>query len=66
MNTLNEIERAVQGLSPKQLAQFRAWFAEFDWAAWDRELEDDVSAGRLDSLAEEALANFRAGRTSPL
>jgi hypothetical protein len=66
MNTLNEIERAVQGLSPKQLAQFRAWFAEFDWAAWDRKLEDDVSAGRLDSLAEEALANFRAGRTSPL
>ncbi|HEY7767925.1 hypothetical protein [Longimicrobium sp.] len=66
MNTLNEIERAVQGLSPKQLAQFRAWFAEFDWAAWDRELEDDVSAGRLDSLADEAVANFRAGRTSPL
>jgi hypothetical protein len=66
MNTLNEIERAVQELSPKQLAQFRAWFAEFDWAAWDRELEDDVSAGRLDSLTEEALANFRAGRTSPL
>jgi hypothetical protein len=66
MNTLNEIERAVQGLSPKQLAQFRAWFAEFDWAAWDRQLEDDVAAGRLDALADEALANFRAGRTSPL
>jgi hypothetical protein len=66
MNTLNEIERAVQGLSPEQLAQFRAWFAEFDWAAWDRELEDDVAAGRLDALADEALANFRAGRTRPL
>jgi hypothetical protein len=66
MNTLIEIERAIQGLSPEQLAQFRAWFAEFDWVAWDRELEDDIAAGRLDTLADEALANFRAGRTSPL
>ncbi|HZG44427.1 MAG TPA: hypothetical protein VEY93_15860 [Longimicrobium sp.] len=66
MNTLIEIERAIQGLSPEQLAQFRAWFAEFDWVAWDRELEDDIAAGRLDTLADEALANLRAGRTSPL
>ncbi|HEX8319097.1 hypothetical protein [Longimicrobium sp.] len=66
MKTLHEIERAVQELKPKQLAQFRAWFAEFDAGAWDRQLEVDVAAGRLDALTDEALASFRAGRTGPV
>ena len=35
---------------------------EADWEAWDKQLEEDVKAGRLDHLAERALANFRAGR----
>jgi hypothetical protein len=66
MDTLNEIERAVQSLSPARFAQFRAWSVAFESTTWDRALENDVAADRLDSLADEALANFRAGRTSPL
>ncbi len=66
MDTLSEIERAVRSLSPAQLTQFRAWFLEFDSTAWDRAFEDDVAAGRLAALADEALADLRAGRTSPL
>jgi predicted transcriptional regulator len=59
---VNEIEEAVQRLSPAELEVFRAWFAEFDAIAWDRQMEDDVAAGRLDALAEEALDDLRAGR----
>lgn len=66
MSTVKEIERAVADLSHDDLSQFRAWFAEFDARAWDRQFEEDVAAGRLDALAEEALADFRAGRTRPL
>ena len=33
---------------------------------WDREIERDVAAGRLDHLAAEALADLRAGRARPL
>lgn len=66
MSTIQEIERAVSELTPQELAEFRQWFREFDAAEWDRQFEDDVGAGRLDALADEALADFRAGRTRPL
>ena len=62
MGTVSEIEEAVLRLSPAELDAFRTWFAAFDADAWDRQLQEDVSAGRLDGLAEEALADFRAGR----
>ena len=64
--TLHEIENAVAGLPPEELTRFRAWFIEFDAEAWDRQFEEDVRAGRLDALAEEALDDHRAGRTTEL
>ncbi len=66
MSTIQEIEQAVRRLSPEDLAAFRAWFAEYDAAAWDRQLEQDVAAGRLDALAEEALRDLREGRCTDL
>ena len=62
MSTVEEVEDAVRRLSPKELAVFRAWFAELDAAAWDRQIEEDVAAGRLDALADEALNDLREGR----
>lgn len=66
MSRVEKIERDVQSLSTEELAQFRAWFAEFDWEAWDRQLDRDVEAGKLDSLADEALRDHDSGRTKPL
>lgn len=66
MGKVEKIEHEVRALSPEELAQFRAWFLEFDRAAWDRQLEADVQAGRLDTLAEKALRDHAAGKTTPL
>jgi hypothetical protein len=66
MSTVQEIKEAVIQLSPEDLAAFRAWFAEFDASLWDRQLEEDVAAGRLDRLAEEALQDLREGRCTDL
>ena len=55
MGTVKEIEEAVRQLPSEDLAAFRAWFAEFDAGVWDRQLEEDVAAGRLDALAGEAI-----------
>ena len=66
MGKVEKIEQEVQALSPDELAQFRAWFSEYDWAAWDRQLERDVQTGRLDDLAEKALRDHAAGKTKPL
>ena len=66
MSKVERIEHEVQGLSPEELAEFRDWFLEFVWKVWDRQLEVDVRAGKLDSLADEALREHAAGKTKPL
>jgi hypothetical protein len=62
MRDLLEIERAVSQLSEEDLAAFRIWFAEFDAEIWDRQFEEDVAAGRLDGLAQQALQHLQEGR----
>ena len=64
--SVHEIEAAVRGLSADELAAFTRWFEEFVAAAWDQRFQTDVADGRLDRLGDEALAEFRSGRTNPL
>ncbi len=66
MTTVKEIEAAVEHLPPKDLSQFRNWFEAFESAAWDRQFEADARKGRLDLLANEAQAEYKAGKTSSL
>jgi hypothetical protein len=66
MHSVQDLEQVIRQLSPEDLAAFRAWFIEFDAALWDSKLEKDVTAGRLDKLAEEALLDLREGRCSDL
>ena len=66
MSTLQSAEKAVELLSPAELAQFRQWFAEFDGDAWDAQIERDATAGKLDALADEALAEYRAGKATQI
>ena len=64
--SVDELENAVAALPPDKLAKFRAWFEEFAADAWDRQIEADINAGKLDKLADEALADLKAGRTREL
>jgi hypothetical protein len=66
MTTIEEIERAVERLEGADFARFRDWFARLEADRFDRAIEADIKAGRLDKLADEALAHARAGRTKPL
>ena len=66
MSTVHEIEQAIRVLEPKDLASLRDWFSTFDAEAWDRQMEQDIAAGRLDQFAEEALRDLREGRCTDL
>jgi hypothetical protein len=66
MRKVEKLEQDVQALSPDELAEFRVWFLEHDWAVWDRQLERDIQNGRLDALAEKALRDHAAGKTTRL
>jgi hypothetical protein len=66
MLTAEVVERAVIQLSPQELDKFRQWFAEFEADSWDAQIEADAAAGKLDALAEEALAEYRNGQAREL
>ena len=66
MPDVKTLEQAVQALPPSALAEFRRWFTEFDSAAWDRQLESDASAGRLDALLAEAEEDYKGQPRRPL
>jgi hypothetical protein len=65
MSKLEKLEQGIETLSDEELSEFRRWYAEFDAAVWDRELDADVRAGALDRLADEAIADHEAGRSRP-
>ncbi|MDF3061538.1 MAG: hypothetical protein K0S06_1647 [Microvirga sp.] len=64
--TVQDIENAVAQLPPEELAAFRAWFEAFDAARFDERIARDAASGRLDQLADEALADHRRGRSREL
>jgi hypothetical protein len=66
MSKVKELEVQIQELTPAELAAFRKWFTKFDAESWDREFEADVRAGKLDALADRALGDHRAGRSTKL
>jgi hypothetical protein len=66
MSTVDQIEAAILQLSPEDFRQLSEWLAELSLKRWDEQLERDVAAGKLDALAEEAIADFKAGRCQPL
>ncbi len=57
---IEKIESEVMQLSAEEAA-FHAWFTEYDFNAWDRQIEADAKAGKLDHLADEAMREYEAG-----
>ena len=66
MGKIEDIEKAISELAPDELARFRIWFEEFEAARFDEQIERDAKAGKLDRLAEQAIADYRAGRAREL
>jgi hypothetical protein len=64
--SLTELESAVAQLPAADLAAFAQWFQEYMADAWDRQIEADILAGKLDKVAAQANADFDAGRCTPL
>ena len=66
MSKVESIEHLIQELSAEELARLREWFAQYDAEVWDRQMEADARAGKLDALAERALRDHNAGRSTKL
>lgn len=66
MTRVQEIEIAIESLSPDEYARLRQWFTERDWEQWDRQIAADSEAGKLDFLIQEALAEKKQGHLKDL
>ncbi len=61
------IKEAIAELPPNQKTHLAAWIVQQDLIEWDRQIEEDFSAGgRGMALLEEAEADAREGRVRPL
>ena len=63
---VQEIESAITQLPRAQVAELATWFEQFHAFLWDGQLEEDVRAGRLDSLLDEAARDLDSGRCESL
>jgi hypothetical protein len=66
MLTVHDIKKAILQLKPEDLARVRKWFEEFDSREWDTQFEADAKSDKLDKLANQAIEEFRAGKTKEL
>ena len=66
MSTVAEIEAAISNLPPEGFAQVRDWLLERDNLLWDKQIEEDAAAGRLDYVIAEIESDITAGRVKPL
>jgi hypothetical protein len=61
MLTLEQIEAAILKLPPDKFQILMEWFLNLDYQRWDEQLEKDISQGKLEALAQEAMSDFEAG-----
>jgi len=66
MTRIQKLEQEIRELAPGELATFRKWFEAYDSDQWDSQIEEDARTGKLDRLAQKALADHKAGKTSEI
>jgi len=54
MSKIDELKADIEGLPSEELAELFRWLSEKEWEIWDKEIEADSRAGRLDFLVREA------------
>lgn len=64
--SVEELESAIAKLPPEQFARLATWFAEFQAEQWDRQIEQDCRAGKLDSIIQRVRDDIAVGRSKPL
>ncbi|MEM1240126.1 MAG: hypothetical protein AAGI45_09830 [Cyanobacteria bacterium P01_H01_bin.26] len=61
MSNVEQIEAAILSLPSTEFERLRLWFFELDHERWDKQIEQDIEDGRLETFAQEAIAEYQAG-----
>jgi hypothetical protein len=66
LNSVQEIERAIDALTPEQIEELYVWLDQRHPQPIDAQLKADLDAGRIDDRIRRALGDRKAGNTQPL
>lgn len=61
MRTVSEIKQTIMALPEAEFSQLMKWVWDYDWERWDRQLQEDIKAGRLESIREKVLEARKQG-----
>jgi len=64
--SVTEIEAAITELTSKDLDELTSWLAEYYAKIWDRQIEDDLEAGRLDTVLAKVDREYEAALATSL
>lgn len=66
MSRIEQLEKQIAELDPSELKALRTWFDGYDAEVWDRQIESDATSRKLSRLAERAIRDHEAGRSTEL
>ena len=66
MAKVDELKNEIEKLPKEEFSELVRWLSEKDWERWDKEIEADSEAGKLDFLVREAWDAKRKGKLKDL
>lgn len=66
MLSVQQIEAAIAQLPPNDVVELLSWLDQFHAHLWDKQIEEDLESGRLDSIIADVDAEYEAGLAQPL
>ena len=63
---VQDIERAITQMPANEVKELVAWLEDYHHQIWDKQIENDLDAGRLEALIDAAEAEYEAGQARPL
>ena len=66
MSKIDELKADIERLPGEEVAELFRWLSEKEWERWDKEIEADSQAGRLDFLVREAVDQKAKGTLKEL
>ncbi len=60
------IQAAITELTSDDLADLMNWLEDYRAKLWDKQIEEDLQAGRLDAVLAEVDEEYEAGLGQPL
>ena len=66
MISVEVLEKQITELDNESFSKLRDWFIEFEQSRWEKQIEADSNAGKLDFLIEAALTEHQSGKTRSL